>query len=433
MDVVIVGAGLAGLMCAKTLRDLAPDIRVLVVEARSTIGGRVSTNETFSAHQPVEMGAELIHGTTTVLNSLVNDTVPVFTWAHGDGGPHPTHLVQGGGGYYYLGAEGRLLRFDSQDPDFLQLNEVLQNLPSSDTSMWEYVKSHVPDRMQGLAEAGYANTLCSELRLLPLRQVATVMDGFRGDGETELRCPRGYTSLLARLRRDVEVWTDWPVAHVHWGQGAKGVTLVSDHGERIHAKRVVLTPSVAVMKQQLIRFDPPLSEHRMRIYRAIRMEPCLKLALRFRKRVWPVDFHGMICADCPIPEFWTITPPTDTTDFILIGFATSTFATTLGKLSRQELKDTALAQLDQIFGHATEVYVDMVVQDWTRERYVQGGYSSPSLHVTTEDREYIGSSIQRTLYFAGEATCPTRYMVMHAAMESGVRVAHEIMMPTSKL
>jgi monoamine oxidase len=57
-DVVIVGAGLSGLTCANELKNL--NLRVLVVEARPIIGGRVCTNRTFSNHA-IELGAELVH------------------------------------------------------------------------------------------------------------------------------------------------------------------------------------------------------------------------------------------------------------------------------------------------------------------------------------------------------------------------------------
>lgn len=429
MDVIIIGAGLAGLTCANILKQYDPELRVLVVEARQVIGGRVYTNETFSVNQPVEMGAELIHGTHTVLNQMLKEpTVPVYTWAHGDGGPHPDHPVSGGCGYYYIGAESKLLKYDSTDPDFVHLNKVLQDMPVGEPdnqTVLNYLCNNVHPRMLGLAEAGYANTFCSELSMLPRHRTAEVMNGFNGDGENELRCPSGYKSLLSQLRKNVEVWTDWPVELIKWGKTS--VDLVSERGESLHASRVVLTPSIAVMKYGSIRFEPSLSQRRYNIYHSINMEPCLKLALRFSTRFWPDDFHGMICSECPIPEFWTITTNQDANEFILVGFSTATFASNLSKLSRQELRDTALAQLDRIFGNASESYVDMVVQDWTKDPYIRGGYSSPSSNVPTEDRAYIAQSIKNTLYFAGEATCPSRYMVMHAAMESGIRAANEIM------
>jgi monoamine oxidase len=98
-------------------------------------------------------------------------------------------------------------------------------------------------------------------------------------------------------------------------------------------------------------------------------------------------------------------------------------------MTRLELRTTILAQLDRIFGNgskpASDSYIDMVVQDWTKDRFIRGGYSSPSFYVSAEDRDYIASPVQHTLFFAGEYTS-SNYMVMQSAMESGVRVANEI-------
>ena len=434
-DVIIIGSGLAGLSCAKTLKKESPHLRIIIVEARSVIGGRVYPTYTFSK-QPIELGAELIHGTTTILNDYIDEikgnTIPVYTWAQGDGGPHPEHKVNGGGGYYYIGAESLLLSHDSKDPDFIHLNNVLQEMStgiSYDESVLEYLqKNNVSPRMIQLANAGYANSLCSNLSLLPRFQTSQVMDGFDADGDTQLLCMEGHMPLLAHLRKDIEIWTNWAVKRIVWKPNY--VRVFSEKGEEIIAKRIVCTPSVAIMKE--LDFQPRLSKRRSLVYHSIRMEPCIKIALRFRARFYPDDFHGMICSDCLVPEFWTITHHTSS-EYIIMAFASSTFATHLGTLTNMELRATILSQLDRIFGNknnvtpATDSYIDMMVQDWSKERYIQGGYSSPSFYVVEEDRKYIASSVRKTIFFAGEHTCASRYMVMHSAIESGIRAAKEIM------
>ena len=429
-DVVIVGSGLSGLTCANELQKNSK-LRVLVVEARSVIGGRVSTNHTFSKH-PIELGAELVHG-TSVLNqylSEINSTVtPVYTWAQGDGGPRPQQKVNGGRGYYYIGKESLLLPHDTTDPDFIHMNNVLHNMKTGTSlteSVYDYlVENRVSPRMISLANAGYANTLCSKLYLLPRYQTAQVMNDDANEEESESVCHEGYDRLLTHLSKNNEIWTNWPVHCISWKPNY--VSIRSERGEVILAKRVVLATSVAVLKDMI--FNPPLSQRRSRIYKMIKMEPCIKIALRFRTRFYPEDFHGMICSDCPVPEFWSISRNSNKDSYIMIAFATSSYAARLSNMSRLELRTTILSQLDRIFGSgktlASDSYVDMVVQDWTRDRFIRGGYSSPSFHVSSKDREYIASPVQQTLFFAGEYTSP-KYMVMQSAIESGIRVAKEV-------
>ncbi|HMP42031.1 MAG TPA: FAD-dependent oxidoreductase, partial [Roseiflexaceae bacterium] len=59
VDVIVIGAGAAGLAAARNLHDTG--LRVVVLEARDRIGGRIWTDHTF-AEVPVERGAEFIHG-----------------------------------------------------------------------------------------------------------------------------------------------------------------------------------------------------------------------------------------------------------------------------------------------------------------------------------------------------------------------------------
>jgi glycine/D-amino acid oxidase-like deaminating enzyme len=58
-DVVIIGAGVAGLTAARLLGEAG--LRVLILEARDRIGGRVWTTYSLDG-LPVELGAEFIHG-----------------------------------------------------------------------------------------------------------------------------------------------------------------------------------------------------------------------------------------------------------------------------------------------------------------------------------------------------------------------------------
>src|SRR3954454_11381665 len=60
MDVIIIGAGIAGLAAANELATAG--IKPLVLEARDRIGGRITTiyEQTSGAH--IELGAEFVHG-----------------------------------------------------------------------------------------------------------------------------------------------------------------------------------------------------------------------------------------------------------------------------------------------------------------------------------------------------------------------------------
>src|SRR5215468_6604393 len=59
-DVIVIGAGVAGLSAARALSD--GGLSVTILEARDRIGGRIFTRHIPSFPTPIELGAEFIHG-----------------------------------------------------------------------------------------------------------------------------------------------------------------------------------------------------------------------------------------------------------------------------------------------------------------------------------------------------------------------------------
>ena len=71
VDVVVVGAGVAGLAAARAL--VADGLDVLLVEARSRVGGRILTHREAGLTTPVELGAEFVHGEAQEIQDLAKD------------------------------------------------------------------------------------------------------------------------------------------------------------------------------------------------------------------------------------------------------------------------------------------------------------------------------------------------------------------------
>ena len=69
-DVVVIGAGAAGLAAARALTDAGR--RVIVLEARDRIGGRVYTHHEPGLAVPIELGAEFVHGTSRAVWDIID-------------------------------------------------------------------------------------------------------------------------------------------------------------------------------------------------------------------------------------------------------------------------------------------------------------------------------------------------------------------------
>jgi phytoene dehydrogenase-like protein len=70
-DVIVIGAGVAGLAAARTLAEAGR--RVALIEARDRVGGRIHTVPAIHGDLPVELGAEFIHGLPPELIHLVEE------------------------------------------------------------------------------------------------------------------------------------------------------------------------------------------------------------------------------------------------------------------------------------------------------------------------------------------------------------------------
>jgi cytochrome b involved in lipid metabolism len=108
-DCIVLGAGISGLQCAKSLtkdHKIASE-DILVLEAQSYIGGRVRQVSDFVKGVHIDVGAEFLHGTNTLLTKFAEENnqpiSEIFCWVHGDGGPLQEPASNGGYGLYYLG------------------------------------------------------------------------------------------------------------------------------------------------------------------------------------------------------------------------------------------------------------------------------------------------------------------------------------------
>lgn len=83
-NVIVIGAGAAGLQCAQTLSKYNMD-KVLVVEAMDYVGGRIKQASNIIPGKTIELGAEFIHGDQTSLMEMAKENhwplQEVFTWA----------------------------------------------------------------------------------------------------------------------------------------------------------------------------------------------------------------------------------------------------------------------------------------------------------------------------------------------------------------
>jgi len=322
-DVIIIGAGVSGLRAASELRSLFGFSRIMILEARNKIGGRVQQDSSFLPGRELDLGAEFIHGDVNPIVELCESEGwrrrHIFTWSHGDGGPADGPAPDGGIGYYYLGKENKLMQYDDEDPDMKLCNEALWALDkfspkvadSDKRTLREYlVDSGVPDRLLGLACAGYGNTAGGTADTVPVTRAMRYERQWAGDGsalDPDFRLEPSFGTLIGHLSQGLRIETGCPVASIYTSAATNPdlpVTVTTRDGRVLHARRAVVTVPLSVLKSGDIKFSPPLSKEKTDAAQSMSFANGVKIVLKFSRLPWPANCHGIVCADSLIPELW---------------------------------------------------------------------------------------------------------------------------------
>jgi monoamine oxidase len=310
-SVIVIGAGIAGISCARKLYKKG--INVLIVEASDDIGGRVKKEENWLDWKILDLGAEFIHGSKTKLKKYCDKygiaTRKMFTWAQGDG--HTSkYPVWGEMSMYYIGKDKKLLRWDTKDPDVKKVNDLLWSLwkideiPDDKKTLKQYLKDHhISENGIALAEAGYANTVCSSLDFLPLNSVIRLEKAWLRDGGGDYRLHYGMMTVINHMAKNLKIKLNWPVKTINYQDDQK-IILIHNKGEKLSANIIVIKVPLLILKHGDIEFIPPLPEDKQLCIKTFNVYNAIKIVMKFSKRFWPVQLQGIICSNCFIPELW---------------------------------------------------------------------------------------------------------------------------------
>lgn len=272
--VVVVGAGVAGLVAARDL--VAAGLDVVVVEARDRVGGRLVTDRTTGA--PVDLGASWVHG------AAGNPLVPLLADGAVDARPFPEDEA------IWRTADGA----EPSDESVIVAEEAVGGIGS------EAAEAEVGISVGDVAAPVLAATASAERQLLTAALEVTVTHE-TGAGLDELSAPwgdegdelrggdlfviGGYQNLADRLAGDLPVRTSTPVAAVRWGDREAVAVLAS--GEELVADAIVVTVPVGVLRSGRLLFDPALPAGVALALDRIGMGVLDKLVIAFDQPFWP--------------------------------------------------------------------------------------------------------------------------------------------------
>lgn len=424
-DVVILGAGAAGLAAARRLSGAG--LRVVVLEARDRIGGRMYTLHETGWPVPVELGAEFIHGGSAE------------TWS----------IVRAAQLAAYEVSEQHLHAIDGkpQSLDFAPVwDKVFGRLDAysgPDVSFAEFLRRQCPDASAEVCKQAVAYVEgfnAADQKLVSVRWLRESEQV--GEGQS-YRLQEGYDRLLTWLASGLEPATaslrlNTIARSVHWHEHAVEVDATTNTGaavELVRARAAIITLPLGVLQAPAgapgaVTFEPDVTETRA-AWERLKMGAVVKLVLRFREAFWEqAGFADMAFLHTPSEPFmtWWTTRPVRSS--VLTAWAGGPTAQRLSDRPPNELIDAALDTLARSFslprGDLEQLLDAWRVHDWSADPYTRGAYSYVPV-AGMEAPAQLAAPVAETLFFAGEATDARLNGTVAGAIASGHRAAEEVL------
>lgn len=427
-DAIVIGAGAAGLAAAKYLA--ARSLRVIVLEARDRVGGRVWSHPAARAAVPAELGAEFIHGPAPETMALLREA--------------GTAAIDRGRDEMWVSSGDAGLQRDDGSKWGADIFEAVREL-AEDESVDQFLRRFQGDEtMRETVEAARSFVEGFDAADPAIASARAIADEWRSGVDLASARPLGgYPPIFERLRNacdaaGVRSCLSTIVRRISWRPGSVVVETSNSVGEArtIRARVAIVTLPVGVLRHRggetEIVFDPELPPAKRRALQSIEMGFALKVVLSFRTAFWERIHEGRYRdaaffrrAGQPFPAYWTQLPVRSE---LIVAWAAGPKAIALRGASQSELIERALDGFGAIFGEPELVRKEFeggLMHDWGRDPFARGAYSYVAVG-GGDARVVLGAPVDGTLFFAGEATSNDgQGGTVNGALESGERAAAE--------
>ncbi|MDP9268657.1 MAG: FAD-dependent oxidoreductase [Acidobacteriota bacterium] len=444
-DVIVIGAGVAGLCAAAELARAG--LRVELLEARDRIGGRIWSVPQMALPQdggsrstePVELGAEFVHSKPPEIFALAK--------------PARMQIALVGGEMWRKRNE----RLEQDHAFYQEVDAILGKMKRGerDRSFKEFIEECCPQDSDAKRWAlqyvqGFHAAHPERIGVWGLIEGEEATEAIGGD--MQFRVLNGYSVLVDYLRAQLDpencrVRLKAIVKTVRWkvGETSRGKVevdaVVDGKPQTLRAKQAVITLPLGVLKCEgmtgAVRFEPPLAA-KQRALGCLEMGAVIRVTLRFRERFWeqvkdstgkPLAELGFLVSEEKwFPTWWSQLPARTS---VLTAWSAGPRGEANSGLSKDAVIARALDSLAHILDYdrarLDALFVEAHTHDWQSDPFSRGGYSYVAAGGEGAERE-LAAPLDDTLFFAGEAANFEGHNgTVNGAMMTGYRVAREVL------
>ncbi len=401
-DVVVVGAGAAGLSAASTL--IGKGLGLVVVEATERIGGRCWTDlETFGV--PYDVGAHWLH--------------------YGDRNFFLSYGQNNGFDLYPDARNFSLYRQNQRQPN------GLSTIQDSHNEYWAAIQQAI-DSIHDISVAEATASLSSE-RISDFiygpwiigKEIHefSVFEFSGPSGDTDWFCRQGFGTIVAHFGAKVPVSLKTKVNVIDWsGDRLKVKTNQGDIG----ARAVIVTVSTGVLSSGGIHFSPNLPIAKQEAFDAVSMGFYEHVVLQFNEHssLRQTDEYIIRMPDGTREGFGALAN---------ISNSGLTFCDIGGILARELIPrgeeaciDYALGEMVQIFGSSIRKnFIKGTASAWLEYPHTLGSYASAQPGAF-QKRATLNEPVAERIFFAGEACHSPMWATVAGAVASGQEVAIKV-------
>ena len=444
-EVVIVGAGIAGLTAAWRLRQAG--VRVRLFEAQGRVGGRMlSLRNHFTDGQVIELGGELIDTGHVriralaaelglVLDDLLEGEHAADTWYFDDRAIGEREIVAA---FVPVAQaiERDVAALGDGELDYRDENPAFRALDALSIAQW-LDRNGVGGWLRKLIDVAYTTEMGLETGEQSALNLLTFIgtddaDAFKVFGESDERFHvRGGNDLIVqRLGSKLEDAIESGHALEAVASRGDGYALSFRHGaasREVVAKQVVLALPFTLLRH--VRIDAPLPDRKRRAIDALAYGTNAKLMIGFDRRVWREhDANGASMSDLPYQTTWETSRKQAGSAGVLTNFTGGHHGLALGDGTPKQQAEVAVASLERVFPGvaAARAGAREARMHWPSQPWARGSYACLRPGDWSSLRGVMGEAVGG-LHFAGEHCALDTQGFMEGGCESGEIAAREVL------